>query len=122
MPLLDADNQRRREIAKRYLSEIKNPLLRLPTMPNDELQHVWHVFTVFCDRRDELKDYLVGKEIQTVIHYPIPPHRQPAYTEWHDLSLPITEKIHESIISIPISPVLSDGEVSEVIDVLNAFK
>ena len=122
LPLLDADNQRRREIAKRYLAEIKNPLLRLPTMPNDELQHVWHVFTVFCDRRDELKDYLAGKEIQTVIHYPIPPHRQPAYTEWHDLSLPITEKIHESIISIPISPVLSDGEVSEVIDVLNAFK
>ena len=119
---LDDDNQRRREIAKRYLAEIENPLLRLPTMPEDELQHVWHVFTVFCDRRDELRDYLADNGVQTVIHYPIPPHRQPAYTEWHDLSLPITEKIHESIISIPISPVLSDDEVAEVIAILNDFK
>lgn len=122
LPKLDGDNQRRREIAKRYLADIKNPLLRLPTMPSGELQHVWHVFTVFCDRRDELKDYLADNGVQTVIHYPIPPHRQPAYTEWHDLSLPITEKIHESIISIPISPVLSDDEVSEVISILNNFK
>ena len=122
LPLLDADNQKRREIAKRYLEGIRNPLLRLPTMPEDETQHVWHVFTVFCDRRDELKHYLYDKGVQTVIHYPIPPHRQPAYTEWHDLSLPITEKIHESIISIPISPVLSDEEVAEIIDILNAFK
>ena len=121
LPLLDADNQKRREIAKRYLEGIRNPLLRLPTMPEDETQHVWHVFTVFCDRRDELKHYLDDKGVQTVIHYPIPPHRQPAYTEWHDLSLPITEKIHESIISIPISPVLSDEEVAEIIDILNAF-
>ena len=97
-------------------------MLRLPTIPVDEAQHVWHVFTVFCDRRDELKRYLDAKGVQTVIHYPIPPHRQPAYTEWHNLSLPITEKIHESIISIPISPVLSDEEVAEIIDILNAFK
>ncbi len=122
LPLLDVDNQRRREIAKRYLAGIRNPLLRLPTIPVDEAQHVWHVFTVFCDRRDELKRYLDAKGVQTVIHYPIPPHRQPAYTEWHNLSLPITEKIHESIISIPISPVLSDEEVAEIIDILNAFK
>ena len=122
LPHLDADNQIRRKIAKRYLSEITNPLLRLPAMPSDEAQHVWHVFTVFCDRRDELREYLDGNGIQTVIHYPIPPHRQPAYTEWHDLLFPITEKIHDTIISIPISPVLSDDEISNVINTLNSFR
>ena len=119
---LDDDNQRRREIAKRYLAEIKNPLLRLPTMPKDELQHVWHVFTVFCNQRDELRDYLEYSGVQTVIHYPIPPHKQPAYTEWRGLALQITEKIHDSIISIPISPVMTDDEVGEVVRIINAYK
>ena len=122
LPHLDADNERRREIAARYLSEIENPLVRLPVPPAEREQTVWHVFTVFTKKRDELQKHLANCGIQTVIHYPIPPHRQPAYTEWHELSLPITEKIHDEILSLPISPVMTDAEVSEVISAVNKWE
>ena len=130
LPRLDADNARRAEIAARYCREITNPLVKLPADPNLEpstlslqraLAHVWHVFPVRTERRDEFQAYLTEKDIQTVIHYPIPPHRQPAYTEWHDLRLPITEKIHGTIISLPISPVMTDAEVGEVIAAVNSW-
>ena len=127
LPRLGADNRRRAEIAVRYCAEIRNPAVHLPANPNPSeltcgfLPHVFHIFTVFCDRRDDLQKHLAEKGIQTVIHYPIPPHRQPAYTEWHELSLPITEKIHETELSLPISPVLTDKEVSAVIAAVNAF-
>lgn len=121
LPHLDADNQRRREIAARYLTEIKNPLIRLPIAPSLADQTVWHVFTVFCERREVLQKYLMDKGVQTVIHYPIPPHRQPAYTEWHNLDLPITQKLHNTILSLPISPVMSDADVSFVIAAVNVF-
>ena len=134
LPHLDADNGRRAEIAARYCSEIKNPKVTLPASPGFPgttsvqqqvgaglLGNVWHVFPVRVERRDEFQAYLTEKGIQTVIHYPIPPHRQPAYTEWHDLKLPITEKIHETIISLPISPVMTDDEVAEVIAAVNRF-
>ena len=128
LPHLNADNLRRAEIAARYCAEIKNPAIRLPQNPNAAelregfLPHVFHIFTVFCDRRDELQKFLTGRGIQTVIHYPIPPHRQPAYTEWHGLSLPITEKIHATELSLPISPVLTEAEVSHVIAAVNEFE
>lgn len=131
LPYLDEDNQRRREIAAQYFSGITNPEVRLPYFDVGsaiadyvlkDLSCVWHVFTVFCSHRDEFQRYLLDKGIQTVIHYPIPPHRQPAYTEWHGFSLPITEKIHDTIISLPISPVMTDEEVAEVIRVVNGFK
>lgn len=121
LPHLDADNQRRREIAARYCAEIKNPLIELPQGPNDESM-VWHVFAVTCPRRDELKKYLTDNVVQTVIHYPIPPHKQPCYTEWNDRSFPITERIHREILSLPISPVLTDEEVRAVISVINDFR
>jgi len=122
LPQLDADNARRAEIAARYCAEIKNPQVRLPANPNSTiLSHVFHVFTVFCDRRDALQKFLADRGIQTVIHYPIPPHRQPAYTEWHDLRLPVTERIHDTELSLPISPVMTDAEVAEVIAAVNAF-
>ena len=130
LPHLDADNARRAEIAVRYCLEITNPLIRLPNNPNQTikqsnnqtiLSHVFHVFYVFCSRRDELQKYLSEKGVQTVIHYPIPPHKQPAYTEWHDYRLPITERIHDEIISLPVSPVMTDEEVSAVIRILNEF-
>ena len=89
---------------------------------NRELANVWHVFPVRTERRDAFQAYLTEKGVQTVIHYPIPPHRQPAYTEWHDLKLPITEKIHETIISLPISPVMTEDEVGEVIAAVNAWR
>ena len=130
LPHLDADNARRAEIAARYCREIGNPAVILPVGPAPRsegaagtvLENVWHVFPVRVERREAFQAYLTEKGIQTVIHYPIPPHRQPAYVEWHDLKLPITEKIHETIISLPISPVMTDDEVSEVIGAVNAWR
>ena len=125
LPHLDADNARRAEIAARYCKEITNPAIILPaTIQRLTFQHsnVWHVFPVRVEKRDEFQAYLTEKGVQTVIHYPIPPHRQPAYTEWHGLSLPITEKIHDTIISLPISPVMTDEEAAEVIAAVNAWK
>ena len=123
LPHLDADNARRTEIAARYCKEITNPAVTLPSAidGNRVLSNVWHVFPVRVENRNEFQAYLTEKGVQTVIHYPIPPHRQPAYTEWHDLKLPITEKIHETIISLPISPVMTDDEVAEVIAAVNRF-
>ena len=128
LPHLDADNARRAEIAARYCREITNPAVTLPAedvrreTEDGKPGNVWHVFPVRTERRDEFQAYLTEKGVQTVIHYPIPPHRQPAYTEWHGLSLPITEKIHETILSLPISPVMTDDEVAEVIAAVNAWK
>ena len=121
LPSLDADNARRREIAAMYMAGITNPAVRLPKQTDIPEQMVWHVFTVFCDRRDDLQRYLADKGIQTVIHYPIPPHRQPAYTEWHDLTLPVTEMIHKTILSLPISQVMTHDDVETVIKAVNAF-
>ena len=121
LPHLDSDNQRRREIAEQYQNGIVNPEIRLPNPPMIPEGSVWHVYTVFCKYRDRLQKYLADCGIQTVIHYPIPPHRQPAYTEWHEMSLPITDDIHNTILSLPMSPVLTDAEVAEVIRVVNAF-
>lgn len=120
LPHLDADNARRREIAARYCAEISNPLVELPVNPNDESM-VWHVFAVTCSKRDELQKCLAENGIQTVIHYPIPPHKQPCYAEWNERSYPVTERIHREILSLPISPVLTDDEVGEVIRVVNEF-
>lgn len=119
LPHLDNDNAIRRRIAERYCSGIKNPNIVLPSLPDDAMQNVWHVFPIRVQNRTEFQQYLSDNGIQTVIHYPIPPHRQPAYTEWHNLSLPIAEKIHEEIISLPISPVMSEEEVHKVVDVIN---
>lgn len=118
---IDEENQYRRNIAKRYISEIKNPKITLPENPENEHEHVWHVFVIRTAERSALQDYLTENAIQSLIHYPIPPHQQKAYQEWNDLSLPITEQIHEEVLSLPISPVMSDEEVSRVIDLLNQF-
>lgn len=122
LPYLDEDNETRRKIAERYCDKIKNPAVILPNMPADRLRNVWHVFPVRCENRDAFQKYLTESGIQTVIHYPIPPHRQPAYTEWHGLNLPITEKIHDEIISLPISQVMNEAEIETVIRVVNAWK
>lgn len=122
LPHLDGDNAIRRRIAERYCSGIRNSLVVLPRLPEDPAGCVWHVFPVRCRQRDAFRKYLADKGIETVIHYPIPPHRQPAYGEWHGLSLPVTEKIHDEIISLPISPVMS-GDLSEyVIQAVNEWK
>lgn len=121
LPYLDSDNRRRVEIADRYLSEITNPEIRmLPPAPAGENVH--HIFPIFTPDRDGLQKYLADNGIQTLIHYPIPPHRQECYPEWNRLSFPITERIHREELSLPISPVLTDREVSEVITALNNWK
>jgi len=83
--------------------------------------HVWHVFTVRTTERDNFQKYLAGHDIQTVIHYPIPPHKQPAYKEWANDSYPVSEKIHREIISLPISPVLQETEYKKVVNIINAY-
>ena len=117
---LDADNARRREIAKYYREHITNPKIILPKT-YDENAHVWHVFAIRCENRDELCKYLNDNDVQTNIHYPTPPHKQGAYTEWNNMSLPITEEIHRTIMSIPMSPVMTDEEVKTVVDLINKF-
>lgn len=117
---LDNDNARRREIAKYYREHITNPQITLP-YAYDEMAHVWHIFSIRCDRRDELQQYLERNDIQTNIHYPTPPHKQGAYKEWEHLSYPISEEIHKTALSLPISPVLSDDEVKQVVEVVNKW-
>lgn len=118
---IDADNEIRRKIAQRYLSEIKNPKIMLPQLPADEKDHVWHLFVIRTSDRKKLQTHLEESGVQTLIHYPIPPHKQRAYQFFNHLSFPITEKIHEEILSLPISPVMEEAEVEKVIEILNRF-
>ena len=117
---LDEDNNKRREISKYYRENIKNPKIILPKTYNEN-SHVWHVFAVRTQKRDEFQQYLSDNQIQTIIHYPTPPHKQPAYSEWNDLSYPISEEIHRTIISLPISPVMTDCEIERVVEVTNEY-
>ncbi|MEN2281244.1 DegT/DnrJ/EryC1/StrS family aminotransferase [Algoriphagus sp. SE2] len=119
---IDQENEIRRRIAKRYLTEIKNPHLNLPKSKPDSLDHVFHVFVVRSKNRKDLIGFTDSRGIQTLIHYPIPFHKQEAYQEYSSLHLPITEQIHEEILSIPISPVMEEAEVDQVIRVLNEYR
>lgn len=121
LPYLDEDNEKRRKISKFYRENIKNPKIILPET-YDEKAHVWHVFVLRCENRDDFQKYLESNGIQTNIHYPTPPHKQGAYSEWNGLSYPITEKIHREVISIPISPVLTEEEVQKVVEVINKYE
>lgn len=120
LPNLDAENIHRRAIANRYLSEIKNDKIELPFWDLSN-NHVFHLFVIRTENRDHLQQYLLENSIQTVIHYPIPPHRQKAFPDWNHLSFPITEKIHKEVLSLPISPVLTMDEVDFVIETLNKY-
>jgi dTDP-4-amino-4,6-dideoxygalactose transaminase len=121
LPFLDKENQRRRSIARKYISGITNEEVILPNVPINEDEHVWHLFVVRSKKRDELQHYLLENSVQTLIHYPIPPHKQKAYHELNDMSFPVTEKIHEEVLSLPISPVMTNEEVEEVILKINQF-
>ncbi|GAB0155141.1 DegT/DnrJ/EryC1/StrS family aminotransferase [Chryseobacterium sp. Alg-005] len=118
---LDAENLRRKEIAQRYLNEIVNPKIILPRHKIEENSHVYHLFVIRTVYRDDLQKHLEENGIQTLIHYPIPPHHQEAYADLKDLQLPITEKIHKEVMSLPISPVMTIEEVSKVIQIINSF-
>jgi len=117
---LDDDNKHRQEIAKYYYDHINNPKIQLPVRLDDE-NNVYHIFPVLCEQRDALQKHLTDNGVQTLIHYPIPPHKQECYKEWNDKSLPITEKIHNQELSLPISPVMTMEEAAEVVKVVNAF-
>lgn len=118
---IDQENNVRRQIAKKLIEEIKNPKIILPEYPENEKEHVWHVFVIRTEKRDELQTYLTEKGIQTIIHYPIPPHQQKAYKEWNNLSFPISEKIHQEVLSLPISPVMEEKEIEEIIKIMNMY-
>ncbi|NLT87320.1 MAG: DegT/DnrJ/EryC1/StrS family aminotransferase [Pseudomonas lactis] len=122
---LDAQIRRRREIAQIYMSKIINDQLVLPlpkgvNSVNFE-NHVWHLFVVRCKRRDELQNYLYEQGVQTLIHYPIAPHKQSAYAEFNAYSFPLTEMIHDEILSLPMSPDLTDEEALSVVAACNSF-
>lgn len=121
LPHLDKENQRRQAIAARYVREVSNPLLVLPEIPKDAAEHVWHLFVLRCTERQRLQEYLTEKGIQTLIHYPIPPHQQKAYAGQFSGTFPITEQMAQEVLSLPISPVLTNEEVGTVIDALNKF-
>ncbi|CAM4115301.1 DegT/DnrJ/EryC1/StrS aminotransferase family protein [Flavobacterium antarcticum] len=120
LPNLDRDNQRRVAIAKRYLAEIKNDKIALPFYDHSS-NHVFHLFVIQTENRMDLQHYLTENGIQTQIHYPIPPHKQKALKDFNNLSFPITEKIHKEILSLPISPVLTDAEVDFVVKMMNEW-
>ena len=115
---LDDENNRRKEIASLYINKVQNPLIHLPLSERDS---VWHIFPVFCERRDELQQYLRENGVETQIHYPIPPHKQQGFKEWNQQSFPITEQIHSQELSIPCHQAMTKEEVDMIIDLLNSF-
>lgn len=121
LPRLDEDNEKRRRLANLYLSEIKNPLVTLPEVPKNPLEHVFYVFPIRCISRDKLKEYLRIRGVDTQIHYPTPPHRQGAYAELSSLCLPVSDRLHRETLSLPISPVMSEAQIRRVIRLVNAF-
>ena len=117
---LDQDNDRRRKIAERYNTEITNPLIKLPGACNG-CEHVYHIYPIFSKERERLQQHLLYNGVETLIHYPIPPHRQNALKEFADLRLPITERIHSEELSLPCHPAMSDNDVTKVIEAVNTF-
>lgn len=118
---LDEENTRRRGIARKYLAGIKNDKLILPKEPAEPESHVWHLFVVRTQKREKFRAHLSDAGIETVVHYPTPPHKQEAFSEWNALHYPVTEDIHKTVVSIPLHPALTDGEVGRVIDACNTY-
>jgi dTDP-4-amino-4,6-dideoxygalactose transaminase len=117
---LDNEIAARQAVARAYFKEIDNPIIKLPVV-DDVNAHVWHLFVVKITKREKLSTYLMANGVQTLIHYPIPPHQQGAYQEWEGHSFPISEEIHEQVLSLPISPVISKAEVEYIIKLINEF-
>lgn len=118
---LDEDNKKRRAIADYYINNIKNETIIVPEL-KEPYSHVWHQFVIRIEGRDLLQRYLTNNNIQTIIHYPIPSHKQKAYKEWNNLSFPITEKIHNEVLSLPISPVMRIDDIKFIVDTINKWK
>ena len=118
---LDEDNKKRQQLAAYYYEAIDNPLITLPLRLSDE-NNVYHQFPIFCERRDELQAYLKEGGVQTLIHYPIPPHKQECYKDWNDRSYPITERIHQQELSIPMNQAVTHEEAETVVRLINNFR
>lgn len=119
---LDRENEARRLVAAFYNGHIKHPGIILPQIPKDEKEHVWHLYVIRCAERKRLQDYLKDNGVQTLIHYPIPPHLQEAYKPYNRLALPITEQIHHEVLSLPISSLLTPEEMKHIADLINTFE
>ena len=119
---LDRDNKKRHKIATYYIENIKNKHIVLPKAPANLESHVWHLFVIRTSWRNDLQNYLKKKNIETLIHYPIPPHKQLAFEELNHLEFPITELIHREVLSLPISPVMSNEQLTYVTECINAWK
>ena len=120
LPYLDKENQRRKQIAKAYLEGINNPQIRL--IKDNDRDNVYHIFPILCPSRNRLQQYLKDNGIETMIHYPIPPHQQEAYKEWNEQHYPITEFIHCQELSLPCNPTMTDEEVYQIIDSINMYQ
>jgi dTDP-4-amino-4,6-dideoxygalactose transaminase len=118
---LDGDIAWRRHVARRYREGIRHAHIQLPAATREE-QHVWHLFVVRCAHRDALQRHLQAHGIQTQVHYPVPPHRQPAYADLRNARLPLTERLHDEVLSLPMGPTLSEEAVSKVIEACQAFE
>ena len=120
LPYLDKENQHRKQIAKAYLEGINNPQIRL--IKDNDRDNVYHIFPILCSSRNRLQQYLKDNGIETMIHYPIPPHQQEAYKEWNEQHYPITEFIHQQELSLPCNPTMTDEEVYQIIDSINMYQ
>lgn len=120
LPYLDKENQRRKQIAKAYLECINNPQTTL--IKDNDRDNVYHIFPILCPSRNRLQQYLKDNGIETMIHYPIPPHQQEAYKEWNEQHYPITEFIHHQEFSLPCNPTMTDEEVYQIIDSINMYQ
>lgn len=118
---LDEDNQHRKDIAKYYNENIKNPLIKIPLFLPEE-QNVYHLYPILCETRDRLQHYLTENGVQSVIHYPIPPQKQECYKYMNELSYPITEAIHDQELSLPMGPAINMEAAKTVANLLNSFK
>ncbi len=118
---LDQDNEIRRDIAQTYCENINHPNIVLPNLSTNPKEHIWHLFVIRHALRDALQQYLLDQGIETLIHYPIPIHKQTAFSAWKNKSLPITELIHDQVLSLPISHTLKRFEVQKVVELLNEY-
>ncbi len=119
---LNKENAIRKEIALYYRKNINNPKIILPHIANEnENSHVWHLFVIRTKERDKLQKYLVDNKIQTLIHYPIPPHKQLCYKEMNNMNFELTEQIHDEVLSLPISPIMTEGEIIKVVELVNRY-
>lgn len=118
---LDQDNMRRRHAALFYQQHIRHPQILLPDVTEEAKGHVWHLFVVRCADRTALQEHLKRKDVETLIHYAVPPHKQKAYAQFNHLSFPVTEQLHREVLSLPISPVIQEAELAEVAEAVNSF-